>query len=80
MLAPVISYAQSSMVSPPVTIWPNGAPGGAANNLPEKDNTKPSDNRVGNKTVIRITNVSSPTITVYAPAKEPTSARGLSTR
>ncbi len=50
-----------------ITLWPNGAPGGQPNPGPEKDAGGPLD-AVG-RTVLRLTNVSSPTITLYPPPK-----------
>src|SRR6478609_2481146 len=67
LLVPVFVSAQNQ---PPIRLWPNGAPGETANSLPEKDNTKPTDARPGDRAVIRLTNVSDPTITIYAPKKE----------
>jgi acetyl esterase/lipase len=67
LLVPVLLPAQN--ISAPIHLWPHGAPGVAANGPAEKDNTKPTDARPGNKTVIRLTNVSDPTVTVYSPPK-----------
>lgn len=51
----------------PIRLWPNGAPGQAPATAAEKDNTKPTDNKPGNRPVIRLTNVTDPTITVFSP-------------
>jgi acetyl esterase/lipase len=48
-------------------LWPNGAPGAPANSQPEIDTTKPTDNLIAGKPLVRLGNVSSPTLTVYAP-------------
>jgi acetyl esterase/lipase len=48
-------------------LWPNGAPGAPANPQPEIDTTKPTDNLIAGKPLVRLGNVSSPTLTVYAP-------------
>jgi len=48
-------------------LWPNGAPGAAANPAPEIDTTKPTDNLIAGRPLIRLGNVSNPTLTVYAP-------------
>ena len=50
-----------------IDLWPNGAPGEKGNLGEEKDTTKPSDNQVAGKPVIRLGNVSKPTITIYRP-------------
>ncbi|MDB5209690.1 MAG: Xylanase [Sediminibacterium sp.] len=69
MLVPVVTSAQTKNISDPIRLWPNGAPGEMANPPAEKDNTKPTDNKPDGRAVIRLTNVSDPTITVYTPAK-----------
>jgi len=47
-------------------LWPSGAPGAAA--LPaEADMTKPTDNLIAGKPLVRLGNVSNPTLTFYAP-------------
>ena len=53
-------------------LWPNGAPGAAAvsaNAAPEVDTTTAKDNLIAGKPLIRLGNVSNPTITLYKPAK-----------
>ncbi len=53
-------------------LWPNGVPGAsapAANAAPEVDTTTAKDNLIAGKPLIRLGNVSTPTITVYKPAK-----------
>jgi acetyl esterase/lipase len=52
-----------------VPIWPNGAPGAAnaANAAAEADTTTAKDNLIAGKPLIRLGNVSVPTITYYAP-------------
>lgn len=57
-----------------VKIWPNGAPGGPASSAPEMDMTKPADNLIAGKPLIRLGNVSVPTITVYSPSRGNTGA------
>ncbi len=52
---------------PPMALWPNGAPGEEGDIGKEKDLTKPTDGLVAGKSVIRLGNVSTPTITVYRP-------------
>lgn len=53
-------------------LWPNGAPGGTAapaNAAPEVDTTTPKEALIAGKPLIRLGNVSHPTITLYKPAK-----------
>ena len=52
---------------PAVRLWPGAAPGDNGGLGEEMDTTKPSDNLVAGKPVIRIGNVSEPTITVFDP-------------
>jgi acetyl esterase/lipase len=58
-----------------IPIWPNGAPGAQAS-AAEMDTTTAKDRLVATKPVIRLGNVSAPTITLYAPqnAKAPAPA------
>jgi acetyl esterase/lipase len=48
-------------------IWPHGAPGAPANPGIEGDTTTAKDNLVAGRRVIRIGNVSKPTLTLYTP-------------
>ena len=48
-------------------LWPSGAPGATANPKPEVDTTKPTDNLIAGRPLIRLGIVSSPTLTLYAP-------------
>jgi len=54
----------------PMPLWPKGAPGEKGDIGVEKDMTKPSDGLSGGKTVVRIGNVSTPTLTLYRPPPE----------
>ncbi len=59
----------------PIPLWPSAAPGEAGDLGPEKDTTGPKDGLVEGKEVIRLGNVSKPTITVYpAPSETATGA------
>lgn len=51
----------------PLSLWPAKAPGETKELPPEADTTKPTDKPVGGKTLIRLGNVASPTLTVYSP-------------
>lgn len=57
-----------------IKLWPETPPGGARDVGEERDSTKPTDRLVGGKAVIRTTNVSTPTLTVF-PA-DPAKANG----
>ena len=49
-------------------LWPNGAPGAEPNPQPEIDTTKPTDNLIAGRPLIRLGNVSSSTLTLYQPS------------
>jgi acetyl esterase/lipase len=53
----------------PIPLWPGLAPGDKGDLGAEKDMTKPTENLVGGKPLIRLGNVSQPTITIYKPSK-----------
>jgi acetyl esterase/lipase len=55
-------------------LWPNGAPGTPANPLPEVDTTTAKDNLIAGKPLIRLGNVSTPTLTLYTPRSHNTGA------
>lgn len=57
-----------------IPIWPGGAPGAAAASAPEADTTKASDELIAGRPLIRLGNVSVPTITLYKPKHESGSA------
>lgn len=48
-------------------LWPNGAPGEPPHPAPEVNTTTAKDNLVAGRTVIRLGNVSDPTLTLYKP-------------
>jgi acetyl esterase/lipase len=50
-----------------IPLWPQGAPGAQANPPPEIDTTTAKDRLVAGNPVIRLGNVSAPTLTLYAP-------------
>lgn len=52
----------------PLALWPGRAPGEKAALDGERDVTKPSDGKVNGRPVIRLGNVSKPTMTIYRPA------------
>lgn len=49
-------------------LWPSGAQGATANPKPEIDATKPTDNLIAGRPLIRLGDVSSPTLTLYEPS------------
>jgi hypothetical protein len=55
-------------------LWPNGAPGTSPNRAPEVDTTTAKDNLIAGKPIIRLGNVSSPTLTLYTPRYKNTGA------
>jgi acetyl esterase/lipase len=55
-------------------LWPHGAPGGQASSATEVDTTTAKDNLIAGKPVIRLGNVSTPTLTVYSPKDKNTGA------
>ena len=57
-----------------LNLWPHGAPGVQPNPAPEADTTTAKDHLVAGKTVIRIGNVSAPTLTLYTPQGKNTGA------
>ncbi len=67
-LAPLqAEEVKPSLVEP---IWPGKPPGDTKELPPEENVTKPDQKDPGGKPVIRLTNVSIPTISLYRPAKE----------
>lgn len=50
-----------------MNLWPHGAPGAAANSAAEVDTTTAKDDLIAGKPLIRLGNVSTPTLTIYAP-------------
>jgi len=78
-LTSVAARAQQPAWQPPaghltMEIWPKVAPGAASGAAAEADLTTAKDNVVGGKPVMRLGNVSRPTITVYKPGKNNTGA------
>ena len=65
-----IASGTSAPANPTFQLWPQGAPGEKGNIGEEKDTTKPTDNVVGGRPLIRLGNVSKPMITVYSPPKD----------
>lgn len=55
-------------------LWPGAAPGAAANLSAEKDTTTAKDNLIAGRPVVRLGNVSVPTLTLYQPKDKNTGA------
>jgi acetyl esterase/lipase len=58
-------------------LWPNGAPEATQISGPETDITKPTDALIAGKKLMHLTNISKPSLTVYAPATANTGAAVL---
>lgn len=61
---PPTAYAEASI---PILLWPNGAPGEVGDIGEERNTTKEDGREVAGKSVIRLGNVTAPTITFYHP-------------
>ncbi len=77
--ASTIAFAQKPAWQPApghttLTLWPHGAPGAQPNPAPEMNTTTAKDNVIAGKSVIRLGNVSTPTLTLYAPTGKNTGA------
>jgi acetyl esterase/lipase len=57
-----------------IPVWPHVAPGATPNPAPEVDTTTAKDHLVSDKPVIRLGNVSAPTLTLYSPSTKNTGA------
>jgi len=57
----------TTRASEPMPLWPKGAPGEKGDIGVERDTTKPGDGLVGGKQVVRLGNVSMPTLTLFQP-------------
>jgi acetyl esterase/lipase len=62
-------FAAVPKISEPIPLWPNAVPDEKGQLGAEHDVSKPNEGLVAGKPVIRLTNVSTPTITVYRPPK-----------
>src|SRR5215475_5228312 len=69
--ASTITFAQKPAWQPApghttLNLWPNGAPGARSNGAAEVDTTTAKDNLIADKPLVRLGNVSVPTLTVYS--------------
>jgi len=55
---------------PSFPLWPGAVPGETNKLSEEKDTTKPTDGKIAGRTVIRLGNVSTPTLTMYHAPKD----------
>lgn len=79
LILPLLLFAASLQADPmTLDLWPGAAPGEKGDLPPEADNQKPTDKLVGGKTVMKIGNVSKPTLTLHlAPESSNTGAAVL---
>ncbi len=66
----VMPHRTSAAPAAPIPLWPNAVPGEKGGIGEEKDTSGPKSGTVQGKSVIRLGNVSKPTLTVYRPAKD----------
>ena len=67
----VVLHSASAAAEPPsFPLWPGSAPGETNELAAEQDMTKDSDGLVAGRRLIRLGNVSKPTLTVYRPVKD----------
>jgi acetyl esterase/lipase len=79
LAVPTPQGAQQPAWQPPsghltLEVWPDGAPGAPANSSPEVDTTTAQDNLIAGKPLVRLGNVSHPTLTVFAAKENPSGA------
>lgn len=67
LLTPPALTPTSAAPLAPIQLWPGKPPGETTTKGPEADTSKPGDNQVAGKPVIRLGNVSQPTVTLYRP-------------
>jgi acetyl esterase/lipase len=72
-------WAQKPAWPPPpghatLPLWPHAAPGAPSNPAPEIDTTTPKENLIAGRPLVRLGNVSSPTLTLYTPPGKNTGA------
>jgi acetyl esterase/lipase len=67
LLSFVLSNFASAADLQPINLWPAKAPGEVKELPPEQDVNKPTDKLVGDRKIIKLTNVSTPQITVFEP-------------
>jgi len=74
----LVMACRTGAAEKPIVLWPNGAPNADGDIGPEHDTTTEKDGLIAGKRVIRLGNVSAPTLTIYpAPAASATGAAVL---
>ena len=68
LLLPI--FARCAEPAEPLPLWPNAAPGEKGNLPAEADITKPAEGLVAGQRVMRIGNISQPTLTIFSPPKD----------
>ncbi len=63
----VLCAVLAARAAEPLILWPNGAPGEKGDLGPEHDTTKPADGLIAAQPVVRLGDVSVPTLTLYRP-------------
>jgi acetyl esterase/lipase len=66
----LLSLCASYAADAPIRLWPKEAPGEKGSVGEEKDMSKPGEGLVAGKPLIRLGNVSEPTLQVFRPAKD----------
>lgn len=66
-LLALLMAATAATAAEPLLLWPKNAPGEKGDLSKERDTTKPGDGLVNGKRVVRLGNVSWPTISIYRP-------------
>jgi acetyl esterase/lipase len=68
-MAALIAFGSAAVAQPSAAIplWPNGGPGDAPLAKPEADTSGPTGALVAGRSVVRLGNISTPTLTVYSP-------------
>jgi len=79
LLASTALFPTARAQSAPLTLplWPHATPEPPQTTEPETDTTKPTDNQISGRRVVRLTNVTLPTLTVYPPHGQNTGAAVL---
>lgn len=70
LFSPAVTHAEDVKPSLVQPIWPGKPPGETKELPPERDTTKPDQKDPGGKPIIRLTNVSIPTVSVYRPTPD----------
>lgn len=65
-----IAFVSNAAPLAPINLWPGQPPGDKAELPPEKDTTGADGRAVGGKSVVRLGNVSKPTLTIYPATAE----------